>query len=41
MEPSEETFAGEDDSRVLAKPFPKGTVPFGALMCPLGLPKNQ
>jgi len=31
--------------RVLAKPFPKGTVPFGSaqkpIMCPLVLPQNQ
>ena len=35
-------------NRVLARPFPKGTVPlgapsvpFGAPLSPLGLPKNQ
>ena len=32
---------GRDDSRVLDRPFPKGTVPFRASNVPLAPPQNQ
>ena len=35
------TLVQDHVGRVLARPFPKGAVPFWGSMCPLGRPKNQ